>query len=145
MQHIDVFTVKYFQLTHCEIMKMDGWQFVTSRSNTKEKNEQELNSGGDHEHVSSLGIYSHLVREDYELLLGEEMVFIPVMITFSTNQRKTYLAVLTLSGFCPHGCLMATAPAPADILPLFQEKEQGRKTKCMNLSSLISFPQSPIQ
>lgn len=89
MQHIDVFTVKYFQLTHCEIMKMDGWQFVTSRSNTKEKNEQELNSGGDHEHVSSLGIYSHLVREDYELLLGEEMVFIPVMITFSTNQRKT--------------------------------------------------------
>lgn len=115
--------------------------------------------------MSSLGIYSHLVREDYELLLGEEMVFIPVMIhsvqirekppksglnkpgvgeVFQSCHGRPYLAVLTLSGFCPHGCLMATAPAPADILPLFQEKEQGRKTKCMNLSSLISFPQSPI-
>lgn len=63
-------------------MKMDGWWFVTSCSNMKEKNEQELNARGDHEHVSSLGIDRHLVREDFELLLGEEMVFIPVMITF---------------------------------------------------------------
>lgn len=62
---------------------MEGLWFATSCSSMKEKNEQELNVNGDQETVSPLEIGRHLVGEDFELLLGEEMVFVSVMIIFS--------------------------------------------------------------
>lgn len=48
----------------------------------KKKNEQELNVSGNHEPVSPMEIGRHLVGEDFELLLGDEMVFASVMIIF---------------------------------------------------------------
>lgn len=61
---------------------MEGWWSVTSFSSMKEKNEQELNVSGNREPVSPVEIGRHLVGEDFELLLGDEMVFASVMITF---------------------------------------------------------------
>lgn len=49
----------------------------------KGKNEPELNVSGNHEPVSPMETGRHLVVEDFELLLGDEMVFASVMITFS--------------------------------------------------------------
>ena len=69
-----------------KLLKMEGWWLVALGSKVKENGEPNLTACGDHENVSPQGISRHQVGEDFELL-GEELVFVSVVIAFDCKKE----------------------------------------------------------